>query len=182
MNQRTASDHWINPLLQRFNLLRKSEEALARDACWKQIEKCELSDRVGRLVSEVNRTAGYHILELVDFLPPQKNVLRVSFERNRVKHVMEIVIRESGSVLLFSTSRRIATGWGIYMPNRSKRRSTTLVWNQIIYPEEVLEQNIQAWISYLLSGLDKKFRLDQMLHPSETAEADFNEALRKASA
>jgi hypothetical protein len=181
MSQRRTSDHWINPLLTRFNLLRKTEEALARDAYWRQIEKCELSDRVARLVSEVNRTAGYHILEMVDFLPPQKNVLRISFERNGVKHVMEIVIRESGVVLMFSTSRRISAGWGI-MTSSSKRRSTSLVWNQIIYPEEVLEQNIQAWISYLLSGLDKKFRLDQMLHPSDNAEADFNETLRKASA
>jgi hypothetical protein len=62
------------------------------------------------------------------------------------------------------------------------RHNSTLVWEQYIYPEEVLEQNIQAWVSYLLSGLDKKFRLDQILNASPTAEADLSEALRKASA
>jgi hypothetical protein len=60
--------------------------------------------------------------------------------------------------------------------------NSTVVWEQIIRPVEVLDQNIQAWLSYLLSGLDKKFRLDQILHASPIPEADLGAALRKASA
>lgn len=182
MSQRRGNEYWINPLLQRLNLVRKSEADLARDACWRQIEECELSDRIGRIVSEVNRAAGYHILEMLDFLPPQKNVLRVSFDRQRVKHSLEVVIRESGIVLMFSTRRRVSIGWGRYISTRSMRHSSTLVWDQIIHPEEILDQNIQAWISYLLSGLDKKFRLDQILHASSTADDEVSAAFRKASA
>jgi len=181
LSQRRGNEYWIDPLLKRFDLVRKSEEALARDTCWRQIEECELSDRIGRLVAEVNRVAGYHVLEMVDFLPPQKNVLRVFFDRHRVRHNLEIVIRESGIVLMFSTTRRVSTGWGRYV-SISLRNSSTLVWDQIIHPEEILEQNIQAWVSYLLSGLDKKFRLDQILQASPTAESDLSAALRKASA
>jgi hypothetical protein len=182
VSQRRGNDYWINPLLKRFNLVRKSEADLARDTCWRQIEEFDLSDRIGRLVAEVNRAAGYHILEMLDFLPPQKSVLRVGFDRQRVKHSLEIVIRESGIVLMFSTRRRVSVGWGRYISSHSMRRNSTLVWEQYIHPEEILDQNIQAWVSYLLSGLDKKFRLDQILHDSSTADADLNAALRKASA
>jgi hypothetical protein len=119
---------------------------------------------------------------MVDFLPPQKNVLRVSFDQHRVKHNLEIVIRESGILLMFSTTRRGSTGWGRYVSFRSMRNKSVLVWEEIIHPEEILEQNIQAWVSYLLSGLDKKFRLDQILQASLTAEAGLNAILRKISA
>jgi hypothetical protein len=182
VSQRRGNEYWINPLLQRLNLVRKSEEDLARDTCWRQIEECELSDRIGRVVSEVNRAAGHHILEMLDFLPPQKNVLRVTFDRQRVKHSMEVVIRDSGIVLMFSTRSRFSIGWGRIISTHSMRRNSTLVWDQIIHPQDVLDQNIQAWISYLLSGLDKKFRLDQMLHAPSNAEDELSAAFRKASA
>lgn len=181
MSQRRGNEYWINPLLQKLNLVRKKEEDLIRKAYWNQIEKCELSDRIGKVVAEVNRAAGYHILEIVDFLPPQKNVLRISFDRRRIKHNLEIVLREGGIVLMFSSTRRLAAGWGRIISSRSSRH-TSLVWEEFIQPEEVLDQNVQAWISYLLSGLDKKFRLDQILHASPDAETELTEALRKASA
>ena len=74
VNQRRGNEDWINPLLKRFDLVRKREKDLARDTCWKQIEESELSERIGRLVIEVNRVAGYRVLEMVDFLAPQKIV------------------------------------------------------------------------------------------------------------
>jgi hypothetical protein len=182
LSQSRGNENWINPLLKRFDLLRESEEALARDSCWRQIEECELVTRIGSLIAEVNRTAGYHVLEMVDFLPPQKNVLRLSFARNRVKHNLEIVIRKSGIVLMFSTTRLVGAGWGRFFSRRSARRNSTLVWDQVIHPEDMREENIQAWISYLLSGLDKKFRLDQMLHALSTEQSELSASLRKASA
>jgi hypothetical protein len=182
VSQRRANDYWINPLLKRFDLVGKREQDLARDAHWKQIEECELTERIGRLVIDVNRAAGYRVLEMVEFLPPQKNILRVSFERHRVKHNLELAIRESGIVLMFSTSRRVSTGWTRFLSVKSARTHSTLIWEQDIHPAEVLEQNIQAWLSYLLSGLDKKFRLDQILHSSETPDNALDAALRKISA
>jgi hypothetical protein len=182
VNQRRGNDHWINPLLKRLDLVAKSEEDPAGNSYWGQIEKCELVERVGRLITEVNRAAGYHVLELTDFLPPQKNILRVSFDQDRVKHYMEIAIQENGIALMFSTTKRASDRWGGYVAIHSMRKNTTLVWEQIIHPEKILEQNIQAWISYLLSGLDKNFRLDQILQASLTPDAGVSEVLRKASA
>jgi hypothetical protein len=184
LEQRRGNENWINPLLQRLDLVREGEANLPRNACWRQIEACELVERIGRLVAEVNLAAGYRILEMVDFLPPQKNVLRVSFDRQGVKHSLEIVIRNDGIVLMFSTRKRFATAWRHIVSRFSKprRRNSTVVWEQTIHAEEILEQNIQAWVSFLLSGLDKKFRLDQILHASATTDTDLNAALHKISA
>jgi hypothetical protein len=182
LNQRRGNESWIAPLLERLNLVRETEEDLAQDMCWRQIEECELVERIGRLVVEVNRAARYRVLEMVDFLPPQKNVLRISFEQGQVKHNLEFAIRESGIVLMFSTTKMDSTGWKRYVSTHSMKSNSTLVWEQVIHPEEILEENVRAWISYLLSGLDKKFRLDQILHASTTRETDLSAALRKASA
>jgi hypothetical protein len=182
LSQRRGNEHWINPLLERLDLVREKEKDLARNACWKKIEECELVERIGKLVVEVNRVAGYRVLEMVDFLPPQKNVLRVSFERGPIKHNLEFAIRESGIALMFSTTNRSWTAWRPRFSTHSKRSNSTLAWDQIVHPEEISEENIQAWISYLLSGLDKKFRLDQILHDSPAPDADLSAALRKLSA
>ena len=181
MSQPRGNEHWINPLLARLNLVRKSDQDSDLLAFWKQIEDSELADRVGRLVAEINTAAGYHVLEMLEFLPPQKNILRISFEHHRVKHNLEIAIRERGIVLMFSTSKRVVTGWERYVPGNSMRDTSTLVWEQVIHPAEVVEPNIQAWLSYLLSGLDKQFRLDQILSGSSD-EGDDRGSLRKASA
>jgi hypothetical protein len=181
LNQRHENEYWISPLLERLDLVRENEDH-TRDAYWRQIEECELVERVGKLIVEVNRAAGYRILGMVDFLPPQKNILRVSFERGRVKHNLEVVIRASGIFLMFST-RRNSTGWTRYFsPYALRKSSSALVWEQAIHPAEISELNIQAWISYLLSGLDKKFRLDQILQASLAPDAALSESLRKASA
>jgi hypothetical protein len=182
LNQRRGNDLWINPLLTRLNLVGQREQDLARNAHWREIEECEITERIGRLVTEVNRAAGYHVLEMVEFLPPQKNILRVSFERNRAKHRLELAIRDRGIVLMFSSTKGIFTGWRNRLTSRSGRKTSSLAWEEFVEPEEISEQNIQAWLSYLLSGLDKKFRLDQILQASLTPDGEVSESLRKASA
>ena len=182
MTQRHGDDHWINPLLTRLNLVGKADKDLDATAFWKQIEECELAERIGTLVAGVNRVAGSHILEMTEYLPPQTNVLRVSFKRHRVKHNLEIMIQESGIVLMFSNTKIASTGWERYLPNYAIRDNYNLLWEQAIYPCKILEQNIQAWLSYLLSGLSKEFRLDQILQATETAESGLSAALRKLSA
>jgi len=182
LNQRRGNDLWINPLLTRLDLVSQREQDLTRSAHWHKIEECEITERIGRLVTEVNRAAGYHVLEMVEFLPPQKNILRVSFERKGAKHRLELAIRDSGIVLMFSSTKGIFTGWRHRFISRSGRKSSSLAWEEFIHPEEISEQNIQAWLSYLLSGLDKKFRLDQILQASLTPDGEVSESLRKASA
>lgn len=67
------------------------------------------------------------------------------------------------------------------VPNHGNtmRDSSTLAREQLIHPAEIVEPNIQAWVSYLLSGLDKEFRLDQIIRASSEAEADKSAPLSK---
>lgn len=182
MNPRRGNDDWINPQLKRLNLAGQKTVNPALDTYWSQIEESELTERIGKLVTEVNRAAGYHILRMVDFLPPQKSILRVSFIKGRYKHSMEILIRDSGIVLLFSTRKHSGIDWLGLFSAISMRNRSTVVWEQVIHPGQIAEQNIQSWLSYLLSGLDKKFRLDQILQASLEHEAGLQEAFRNISA
>lgn len=182
MDRKPDNEHWINPLLKRLDLVREGETVLPQNSFWRQIEECELVERIGRIVAEVNLAAGYHLLEMLDYLPPQKNVLRVTFDRPRVKHSLEVAIQDGGIVLMFLTTRLEATGWRRYVSMHSARNTRTVVWEQAIRPGEILDQNIQAWLSFLLSGLDKKFRLDQILQASPTTNTDLSAILRKLSA
>ena len=182
MNQRRGNDQWINPLLTKLKLIQAKDENADPRHYWKSIEECQLLERIGRVVGEINGAAGYHILEMVEYLPPQKKVFHINFDRNRVQHRMELVLRNDGILLVFSYAKHVSARWDRYFPQSSMKDNSTVVWEQFIHPEEILEQNIQAWLSYLLSGLDKQFRLDQILHGFKPPDAGLSAALRKVSA
>jgi hypothetical protein len=179
VNRANRDNPWIDPLLDQLKLVRKIEST-DLSASWKQIEAAHLPDRIGRIASEINETAGYHLLESLYFLPPQRNVLRVRFYRNPIKHHMEIVIRGNDIFLKFSTSKHLSFGLERYFATDHFKRSSTLVWQDVIQPEEILDEHIQGWLTYLLSGLNKEFRPDLFL--SSDATSELNALVRKASA
>jgi len=171
---------WINPLLSQLKLVRKTEEYTDPNISWKQLEATGLPEQIGRIASEINEAAGYHLLETFYFLPPQKNALSVRFDRNRSKHIMEIVIRDTGISVRFSTLRRFSFGLERYFSGDRLSNGSTLVWEQRIRPEEILEEHIQGWLTYLLSEFSKEFRPDLISTP--LTQADISVILRKASA
>ena len=168
-------------MLGRLKLVGTAEEKAAPSTVWDQIEVSQLQERVGKFAAEINEAAGYHLLETLYFLPPQKIVLRVRFDRNRAKHNMEITVRNNEVRLLFSTSKRSTFGWERYFLGDSPS-SSTLIWQQTLHPMEILDENIQGWLTYLLSELSKEFRPDSYAAPSSAAESDLAAILRKASA
>jgi hypothetical protein len=182
LNREQRKNLWINPLLTQLKLVRKSEEKPDQSIYWNQLEAFQLPERVGRIAAEINEAAGYHLLETLFFLPPQKSVLRVRFDRGRAKHSMEITIRETEIALRFVTLKRVAFGWERYFSGEASGDGSTLVWEQVIRPEEVLEEHIQNWLTYLLSELNREFRPDLASSAVGSAEADLSAALRKASA
>jgi len=119
---------------------------------------------------------------MVDYLPQQKDILRVSFEERQVKHSMEISIQEPGIVLMFSSKKLSRSILSRFFSSNPEEVRSTVVWEQVIRPQEILDQNIQGWLSYLLSGLDKRFRLDQILQASLENEARFEAGIQKLSA
>jgi hypothetical protein len=180
MNHGDSNNHWINPVLTQLKLVRKPESATDPATCWKEIEAARLQDRIARIASEINETAGYHLLESLYFLPPQKNVLRVRFDRNPDKHHMELVIRAGDVFLKFSSSRHLPFGWARNIAGDLLRRSSSLVWQDIVHPSDVSDEHIQSWLIYLLSGLSKEFRPDIVLASNSASE--LSAMLRRASA
>jgi hypothetical protein len=170
---------WISPLLTHLNLVRE-EQFLADFRSYRtQMEECQLPERIRRVVANVNGAAGYHVLELLDFLPPQKTVLRISYSKEHTRHSMEIVARESGAAALFY--RKKSDKWERFFPNHSRKGVRVTVFEQDFHPAEILEEDIQSWISYLLSGFEKKFKPSEKLQLSEKSDLRMNAAVGKAS-
>lgn len=181
MNREQRNNLWINPLLTQLKLVRKSEVSTDLNFVWQEIEARHLPDRVGRIASEINETAGYHLLETLFYLPPQKNVLCVRFDRNRDKHNLEIVLIGTAVMLRFSTSKHVSFSWERYFSSDPMNSNSSIAWEQVIQPEKISDEHIQGWLTYLLSGLSKEFRPD-IFDPSLAAESGLSAMLRKASA
>jgi hypothetical protein len=173
---------WINPLLNQLKLVREPEKTASAQSAWNRIESAQLSDRIGKVAAEINEAAGYHLLETLHFLPPQRNVLAVRFDRNRAKHLMAVGIRDGEIRLKFSTSKDLLFGLERYILSEPPKRNWTLVWEQEIQPEKVLEEHIQGWVTYLLSELNKEFRPDTPTPNTARAESNLTAMLRKVSA
>jgi hypothetical protein len=171
---------WINPLLAQLNLVQEEQSLADFRPDWAKMEECRLQERIRKVVADVNGAAGYHVLELLDFLPPQKTVLRISYSKQDTKHSLEIVVRGSGAVAVFSKKK--ADKWERFFPNRSRKGARVTVFEQDFQPAEILEEDIQSWISYLLSGFEKKFKPREKPHLSEKSELRMNAAVGKASA
>jgi hypothetical protein len=54
-------------------------------------------ERLGEMVADINSAAGYSMLELQDYLPPQATILRIVFSKWHVECVLEIIARERGA-------------------------------------------------------------------------------------
>ena len=152
------NQNWINSLLSELDLVRKDESLVDLKLYWDELEQCHLPERIRKVVADVNGAAGYHVLELLDFLPPQQTVLRMAFSRNRYKHIMEIALSERGATVVFYSLRRFSDAWERYFPNHVRKSNRTTVLELDIHAAEVLEENIESWFSYLLSGFEKSFK------------------------
>jgi hypothetical protein len=173
---------WISPLLTKLDLVQANVELIDFRPCWAHLEECRLPERMRKIVADVNGAAGYHVLELLDFLPPQKTVLRVSYSEQRNEHVMQIVVRENGAGVIFYSIRKTRDMWERYFPNRSRKGSRMTVLDLDLHPMEILEEDIQNWISYLLSGFEKKFKPHAKQQLSESSDLRMSAAVGKASA
>jgi hypothetical protein len=177
-----ARDNWINPLLSELDLVQADTRLVDYRTYWTQLEECRLPERIRKVVAEVNGAAGYHVLELLDFLPPQRTILRVKFTKHETEHILEVVLREHGLAVCFYSLRKFSLNWRGLFSNHSRTRNRTNVLEQNIQPAEILDDNIQAWFSYLLSGLEKKFKPNGKQRLSENSSLHVNAAVEKVSA
>ena len=177
-----SNQKWINSLLTQLDLMRRDEGLVDLNLYWDQLEQCHLPERIRKVVGDVNGAAGYHVLELLDFLPPQTTVLHVAFSKNRYKHIMEIELSERGATVVFYSLKKFHDAWERYFPNRARKSNRTTVLELDFHAAEVLEENIESWFSYLLSGFEKNFKPNPKQPLSAGSELRMSAVAGKASA
>jgi hypothetical protein len=157
MDNHEHTDISVNPVVAASAPARESGAAHGQSSVRAQLEESQLPDRVRMVAAEINRKAGYHVLELLDFLPPQRSVLRVCFSKHRVDYIMEIIIRTNGPAVVFHSVYRFLDRLDRYFHKYLRTFRSRAVFKQYINPQAVTEELVQAWFSFLLSGFDKKF-------------------------
>ncbi len=157
------SGNWIAPLVTELNLVRERETVINLDLFRAQLEDSQLLERIRKVAAEINAEVGYHALDLMDFLSPQRTVLRLSLSKNRTEYIFEIVLRVSGPAVVFHS-----------VPEDSDR------WNWYLYGSS--EEIIQVWFSFLLSRFDDKFKPWTCKESSENREFGLYDVLGKSSA
>jgi hypothetical protein len=179
-----AEGDWINSVLKQRNLLQpKKNNSVDLKPCWAQIEECRMVERMGQIVEDINRAAGYSILELQEFLPPQTTILRIGFSKRFAEHVLEIVAREVGAAaVVFYSLSKVFDFWEHYFRNQSRLRKPSISLELDIHPAEILDDDLQRWFSYLLSGFKNKFKPNAAQQLSEKEYKEFSTAGRKKSA
>jgi hypothetical protein len=183
LNEKHEADgDWIDPLLAHLDLVRTNEGPVDPGLLRAQIEECHLPDRIRKVVAEVNRAAGLHLLEFLDFLPPHKTVLRVSFSKDRAEYVLEIELGERGATVIFYCTKNARNAWEHYLPKYARKRYRTTVLELDFHAAEILEKDIGSWFSYLLSGFEKKFKPSPKPQPSVSAGLRMGATLNKKSA
>jgi hypothetical protein len=173
---------WINSLLTQHDLAQMNEARADLRSSRDHMEECQLPERIRKVVADVNGTAGYHVLGLLDFLPPQKTVLRVSFPKQNEEHVLEIMLRERGATIVFYSRRKTHPIWGHFIQNHSRFGNSTTLLKLDFHPAEILDKNIESWFSYLLSGFKKKFKPSMKQPSPEGSEVRMGTVFGKVSA
>jgi hypothetical protein len=179
-----AEGDWINSVLKQQNLLQPNEANIVDlKPCWAQIEESRLVERMGQMVGDINRAAGYYMLELQDFLPPQRTILSIRFSKRYAEYVLEIVAREGGvASVVFHSLSKVFAFWEHYFGNRSQLRKPSISFQLDIHPAEILDDDLQRWFSYLLSGFKNKLKphAAQKIYGKECK--GYSPAVRKKSA
>ncbi len=159
MTESNGSHSWIRPLLSQLDLLHQTEVP-AKDpaSLWDELTKSTLLDRLRQLPSLINQEAGYPLLNVQWFLPPQKVVCTFTVRKDTNDCGMQLVLRQAGPTLVFYTKKkgREATSYGLYRYLTGS--SINVKHRRVIRPAAVTDRDLQEWFSYLLSGFQESFQ------------------------
>jgi hypothetical protein len=182
----SAQDHstqkWINPLLEKLELARPKSNPIDIRILWAELEEYHLPDRIHTVTANINHEAGYHVLNLLDYLPPQRSVVRVVYPKNKFEFVMAIVLLANGPAVTFHSARVVVSRWDRYIPGRSSSREHPNEMIRGFRAPEVTDRIIQEWFSFLLSGFSREFEGALRAPMSARGDSRINSLFRKASA
>jgi hypothetical protein len=179
---KNASSDWIGSLVTELDLI-KEKEAVADLSCFRaQLEESQLLERIHETVATINGKVGYQVLYMLDFLPPQRSVLRLSFSKNKTEYIMEIVLRTSGPAVVFHSVTRASGSWDRYLHGSSPSLGAHIAFNQNFKPAEISNETMRTWFSFLLSGFKRKFHPGMRLQSPELLDFDLGGLVDEVSA
>jgi hypothetical protein len=157
LHTRPNSD-WIGSLFKEIKLINEKEPVVDLDSSRAQLDKYQIPERVRQTAAAVNEKIGDQALYLLDFLPPQHTVVRLSFSKNKTEYIMKIVLRTSGPAVVFQSVAGVHGSWQRYIYRASHAGGSHVAFKRTFIPAKITDEIIRSWFRFLLSGFDKKFR------------------------
>jgi hypothetical protein len=156
----------IGSLIKELYIVREQEPSVDLNGFRAQLDKYQLPERIRQTAAAINEEIGYQALYLLDFLPPQHSVVRVSISKNKNEYIMKIVLRASGPAVVFHSVTRGYGSWRKFIYKVSRSAGWHIAFEQNFMPATITDEIIWGWFCFLISGFEKKFK-PEMSHSDE---------------
>jgi hypothetical protein len=123
-----------------------------------ELEQSKLVERVRETASHVNREAERQFLELLEFLPPARSIVRAGFSRNNCSYFLEIVVRPAGPKAVFYTYKRPRVGLPRFFGGDNPAPNCKVEFSLHFRAEAVTSGDLRNWFVYLISGFKEEFK------------------------
>jgi hypothetical protein len=158
LSMNPVSTNWARPVLKEMGLLENRAAQGDLDVFRNELERWKLVDRVRETASHINQEANRQILELLEFLPPARSIVRVGFASHKANAYLEIVVRPSGPKAVFYTYKKPRVGLTRFFGGDNSAPSCKVEFSLQFRPEAVTSGDLRMWFVYLISGFKQELR------------------------
>src|SRR6266853_868011 len=134
--EKNINGNWIGALVAELNLIKEKENLIDLNRFRAQLEESQLLERIRKAAAEINAEVGYCALDLLEFLSPQRSVLRLSYSKTKTDYILEIVLRTSGPAVVFNSVGKSSHRWNWYLHGYSESRKSSIAFNQNFNPAD----------------------------------------------
>src|ERR1700692_4519233 len=152
------NSRWIDSRVKKLDIVREKEPCVDLNALRAKWKKYKLPERTRQAAPAINEEIGCQALYLLDFLPPQHSVVRVSISKNKNEYIMKIALRASGPAVVFYSVSRGDGSWRKFIYKVSHSAGSHIAFEQNFMPATITDEIIRGWFCFLVSGFKKKFK------------------------
>jgi hypothetical protein len=150
----STSNSWIDNALEKYHLREDVIDEAQADQYRLVIGRSRLLERMDAIAGAINLRAGRGLIFTETFQQPHCVFRRCSVDKEEIESSMALVIKLEGPTMIFTSSnlrpwlRRIG-----YYRRFGIQDSGKVKCELAIDPERINDTDLQAWFTYLLSGL-----------------------------
>ena len=157
MSVDTVTRGWAKPVLDQMGLSQQPQNEELLSSLRADLERSQFLDRIRSAVTQMNREAGRQIIDSQEFLPPARLVIRLRHARGGTQYCLEIVVRPEGPKAVFYTIKKVPRGLQRIFGNTANNRISN-VYSLYFRPEAVREDDVQSWITFVVSEFKPGFQ------------------------